>query len=608
MNKIGVDKYESTFSKLTKTFLLIAVLPMMIICMAFLVHYSNNAETMTISNMIQMSYYLEANANSVLESVDEAMEYMYEYRTTSNQPLYEVIEDNDIDAQQQTIYVNTMLQNMMAMNSNISSIRFVTEDDTVYSVFHNSEKSVLLAPAYCDNKLYETADTYQQLAFAPCRPESLYVNNSEDCVFSMVRNYFDVSTTARAQSMVVGTVFVDINENVFSQYTTTLDVGEHGNIYIYNPDRGNYLYSTNQKAYSDEINPLGKYNRYFEAGTASISLDKERVIYTPLGDSGYYIVLQTSIEDIRSGYMENISFMVVILLIFLFVLVAIYSIYSGRLSGPARTLKKAMQEVQAGNFDVEVDIRTNDDFQYLGEGFNKMLHDLKYYVNQVYVAKLNRNRAELNALKMQIQPHFLYNTLDVIRMTALENDDPQTAELIESLSDQMRYVTDDSEVVTIAKELDNIRAYFAIIQVRYNRRMNLKINVSDADLELHILKFAVQPIVENAVKHGLREKEGTGNINVDVSRTEDRLEISVMDDGVGIALDNLLYLRKVLDSDDPDEDERNYRVGVGLKNISDLIRMTYGEEYGVNIESYEGIGTIVTLRLPIIEEEEQDNA
>ena len=608
MNKIGVDKYESTFFKLTKTFLLIAVLPMMLICMAFLVHYSNNAETMTISNMIQMSYYLETNVESVVESIDETLEYVYEYRSTDNETLYEILENDKIGEQQKNIYINTMLQNMMSSNGYISSIRFVVSDNTAYSIFKNSEKSIKLAPAFCDNKLYDKADSYQQLTFAPCRSEAYYINNSVDNVFSMVRNYFDVSTTANAQSKIMGTIYADINEDIFDDYTSSLDVGEHGQIFIYSPEKGTYLYSTNEKVYSDEINPLAQYNSYFEDGTACVRLSDTRMIYTPLADTGYYIVLQTSVADIRSGYMENISFMIIILLIFLFVLVAIYSLYSGRISGPARTLKKAMQEVRAGNFDVEVDIRTNDEFQYLGEGFNKMLHDLKYYVNQVYVAKLNRNKAELNALKMQIQPHFLYNTLDVIRMTALENDDPQTAELIESLSDQMRYVTDNSEVVTIAKELDNIRAYFAIILVRFNRRLNLKINVNDEDLELKILKFAVQPIVENAVKHGLKEKPGMGNINVDVSRADGRLEISVMDDGVGIELDNLLYLRKVLDSDDPDEDERNYRVGVGLKNISDLIRMTYGDEYGINIESYVGIGTIVTLRLPIIEEEEESNA
>ena len=598
------DNYESTFSKLTKTFLVFAVLPMLAICMAFLVHYSNNAESMTLSNMLQMSYYLEENALGVINSVDETMRYVYEYTTTDRQYLYEILESEDMSSQQKTIYVNSMLQQMLSMNSYISSVRFVTEDNSGYFIFHNTEKTVILEPAYLDNKLYETADSYQKMAFTPCRPESLYVKNTDDNVFSIVRNYFDVSTTANAQSKVLGTIYV-----VFDEYTESLNIGSHGNIYIYNPERANYLYSTDKSVYEETEDVFATYKGYFESESSSISAGDIRLIYRRLGDTGYYIVISTSIADIRSGYMENISLMIVILLVFLFVLVAIYSIYSGRLSGPARVLKNAMREVQVGNFDVEVDIRTNDEFQYLGEGFNKMLHDLKYYINQVYEAKLSRNLSEINALKMQIQPHFLYNTLDVIRMTALENDDPQTAELLESLSDQMRYVTDNKELVTVNKELDNIKAYFNIIRVRYKKRLNLKINVRDEELGLYILKFAIQPIVENAVKHGLKEKQGLGTVNVDVTKTDGHLEIYIMDDGVGIEPENLEYLKKVLSQEISDYDsDSKYRVGIGLKNISDLINMTYGDGYGVGIESYVGMGTIVTLRLPIITEEDEKNA
>ncbi|MCR5784419.1 MAG: sensor histidine kinase [Eubacterium sp.] len=603
------NNYESTFSKLTKTFIAFAVLPMIAICMAFLVHYSSNAESMTISNMLQMSYYLEENALGVINSVDDTMRYVYEYTTTDRQFLYEILESETLSNQQKTIYVNSMLQQMLSMNSYISSVRFVTEDNSGYFIFHNAEKSVILEPAYLDNKLYSDESTYQKMMFGPCRPESQYVKNSDDNVFSIVRNYFDVSTTANAQSKVLGTIYVDINENVFDEYTASLDVGENGNIYIYNPQKGNYLYSTDKSVYEISEDKFSVYESYFTSECASASIGNMRLIYRALGDTGYYVVIETSIEDIRSGYMENVSFMIFILLLFLFVLVAIYTVYSGRLSGPARVLKDAMQEVQVGNFDVEVDIKTNDEFQYLGDGFNKMLHDLKYYINQVYEAKLKHNISEINALKMQIQPHFLYNTLDVIRMTALENDDPQTAELLESLSDQMRYVTDNKELVTINKELDNIKAYFNIIQVRYKKRLNLKINVSDEELGLYILKFAIQPIVENAVKHGLKEKQGVGTVNVDVTKYNEKLEISIMDDGVGMDEDNLGYLKKILSHEETYyENEAKYRVGIGLKNISDIIDMTYGSDYGVSIESYKGIGTIVTLRLPIIKEGDLENA
>ncbi len=606
---IRKNRPQSTFWKLTRSFILFGLVPMALICLMFFLRYSIKMESMTVNSMVRMSELLEENLEDLFTSLDEVMEYIYEYQNSNGDFLYEIIEDETMDEQERTIYIQTMLQSMLAQNSYISSIRLVQEDMTAYAAYYNQEKSVSLEPAFCDPRLYPAEELYHDLKITPCTSEDYYTSNSSDYTFSLVRNYMDISTTKNAKEKVVATLYVDVNESVISAYVDAISQNLTGQLYIYNPNDGNYMYSADIDDFRyDAEDPLESYKKEFTDDAGVLEIGNLFIAYNKLGDTDYYIVNYTSVASIRSTYMDSLSLMLVLLVVALFFLITLYSIYSGRLSEPTRQLKRAMQEVQVGNFDVRLDIHTNDEMEYLGDGFNKMIRALKYYIDQVYVARLYRSQAELNTLKGQIRPHYLYNTLDVIRMTALENGDEKTAELLESLSAQMRYITrSDEETVELRSEIENIREYYTIVKVRYKNKILFKINVKDEDLHLKVLKLILQPIVENAIKHGLVPKGGEGTVEVDVNRESDALYITVMDDGVGMSAEKLKELRNKLirtGKNDDSETSENKGHGIGLKNIADLIRMNYGVEYGTIIDSYENVGTIVKLKLPILDGEE----
>ena len=251
---------------------------------------------------------------------------------------------------------------------------------------------------------------------------------------------------------------------------------------------------------------------------------------------------------------------------------------------------------------------TRDEMQFIAEGFNKMVDDLQDYIEQVYVAQLYQKEAQLSALKMQIKPHYLYNTLDVIRMTAIENNDRETAALLQSLASQLRYVlSEENENITLENEMKMLREYAVIMKARYQSNMRFHINMQTDDAGLYIPKMLLQPAVENAFKHGLKNKAGEGTLVVDVHRRKKYLEIHVIDDGVGmsakmaeqmmwdITMGNVQYTLAT-------QEQKDSHISIGMKNVYDRIRAICGKNYGFTIQSEEGLGTIVTFRLPIWEE------
>ena len=233
-----------------------------------------------------------------------------------------------------------------------------------------------------------------------------------------------------------------------------------------------------------------------------------------------------------------------------------------------------------------------------------MAEQLGDMIQEMYVAELCQRDAELNALKMQIQPHYLYNTLDVIRMSALEGGDGKTARLIESLSHQLRYVIGDHrERVALRQELDNLNEYGVLIAARYEGRIGINIEAADSDLGLLVPKLLLQPFVENAVKHGLRDRPEGGSVLVEVARLEDALQILVLNDGAPVEPERLEHIRDFLDRAAVGEQDGEGIVSVGMKNTYDRIKLNCGPAYGFTIDSGGSMGTIVTIRLPIWRDE-----
>jgi two-component system sensor histidine kinase YesM len=216
------------------------------------------------------------------------------------------------------------------------------------------------------------------------------------------------------------------------------------------------------------------------------------------------------------------------------------------------------------------------------------------------VHEIKRKQAELNALKNQIRPHYLYNTLEVIRMSAFANGDRKVADMIHSLSDQLAYVIDyGEETVKLKQELEHLRHYFHLIEVRFDHRISLEVDIrAEALLDAAVPKLMLQPIVENAVHHGIRPKGNKGHVLIVIDKTDESdIEVTVYDDGIGMPPDKVDALRAHLASRDMTGGK-----SIGVKNVHERIKGAYGEPYGLDIESRLHVGTSVRILLPLPKE------
>ncbi|MDB4867118.1 MAG: histidine kinase [Cohnella sp.] len=276
-------------------------------------------------------------------------------------------------------------------------------------------------------------------------------------------------------------------------------------------------------------------------------------------------------------------------------------LFSNVLSKRFKRLSKEIKKVSAGNFFAFSTIDGGDEIGQLSRHFHVMVGNIRHLMEEVTAANDQKNtlvvkqkEIKLKMLASQIHPHFLFNTLESIRMKAHIRGETEIAYAVMLLGKLMRKNLDiGGDKMPLADEIDQVRSYLEIQKFRYGERLNYILEIEEGTLAFKTYRLVLQPLVENAVIHGLERKEENGTVIVQVTQNGDKLMISVTDDGVGISEHKL---RSIVDQLDNPEDEANSRIG--LRNVHQRIRLSYGGEYGLSIESKIGLGTRVTIIIP----------
>ena len=590
-------KLQSTFQKLALAFLALGVMPLILVCLVFLRQFDRYAAQSIENTMEEANYYAQSKVNDLLSGIDQSMDYLYGYSAGDYGALYHLLESRSAGRNDRHLYMGLMLDRFVQADQSVSAAWFVSAQGEIFCRFYGQQKSQ--RPGEDERHVLCPGDGAgpRALTILPAASEGEWCNGSDDTVLSLSRNYMDTRSFQTITGTVLGTLYVDVRTGAIDDLLGTLRLGEGGNAAIVDRRTGEVLYRLHPSAQvplPQEMAPNGD----------GFSDGRYTVFYQPIGRSDYHLVMSFDRQELYDSYHSSQVFLVIMLAVSVGLVVALSLGVSGRISKPARELKQAMGEVQKGDLNVRVDIRSGDELEYLGDGFNRMVEQLGDTIQEVYVAGICQRDAELNALKMQIQPHYLYNTLDVIRMSALDEGNAKTARLIESLSHQLRYVIGDHrDRVTLRRELDNIQEYGVLITARYEGRIGINIEAADSDLELLVPKLLLQPFVENAVKHGLRDRPEGGSVLVEVLRLEDALHILVLNDGAPIEPERLEHIRTFLDRAAIGEQDEAGIVSVGMKNTYDRIKLNCGSDYGFTMDSGGSMGTIVTIRLPIWRDE-----
>lgn len=270
---------------------------------------------------------------------------------------------------------------------------------------------------------------------------------------------------------------------------------------------------------------------------------------------------------------------------------------STRFSKPIKQLRLLMKEVEQGNFDNQFQIRAKDEIGLLGIGYNKMVKKIKDLIELVYTEQNHKRIAEVAALQAQINPHFLYNTLESINSLARQSKEKDISKMIVLLGKLLRIsISSFEELVPFSKELEYLRLYLEIHKLRLKKQISYTINVEEEIYDLYTVKWIFQPILENAIMHGLDPNQSGGSIEVDGWIEDDVVWIVIQDFGVGMDKEELKPLQEAL--------ENNYgqlskkQDNIGLFNVQSRIKYHFGTRYGISLDSDTHQGMRVTIMLP----------
>ncbi|OMD97350.1 cache domain-containing sensor histidine kinase [Paenibacillus odorifer] len=575
---------KSIFVKFSASFLLVGLIPLFALSYISVQTFSGYVERYTTSNLQQMVLYMSYNLNSAFNQYNEVSKLMYTGRyegfieSYSQNQTYNVNELEQIN----TIPIETFLKTVLYSDSYITSVYFHRESDDKLYYQEKENRGVNFDLLPYQEWLTKMAPNPSQVAIFPTHSEEYYTG-SKRSVFTIGRTLIDISGRVTKDPKIVGTLFMDVDVSLFNQFFRELNLGGQDELFLLDGD-GN-VYFTNEtrsangeafRAKKDEEMIVLSEEIPFLKGTVTARIHRENLF-----------------DQLFSA--RTTVFIAMFICAIAMIIMGVW--FSRRLAAPIRNLIKQMAIVESGNLDTQMVVNSNDEMGRLSHGFNRMVERLQAYIDEAYVAQIKQKQTELNALKSQIRPHYLYNTLEVIRMNAVDKDNDEVADMILSLSNQLKYVIDYGEDrVSIRQELEHLRDYFYIISVRYENKFELVVDLSpEVDLNWYILKLSLQPIVENAIQHGLRS-QGRGTVGLTIEKKDEMLLVTIYDDGIGMSKEKVQQLAETLE--EPSSPSKN----VGLKNVHERIRTVYGAEYGVSISSREHIGTSILLLLPIVED------
>lgn len=442
---------------------------------------------------------------------------------------------------------------------------------------------------------YRKEDWYHQLQASSGKMvwlgvyEHSLIDQVEDSpVFAFGRQIYDLN-----EHKPIGIVLYETNPQPVLDALENLKLGANSQVYLMSQD-GRFVTSTTDS--SPEVNhlPSLQYSR-----NVIVQQEKDRlVVASKLSFSGWWVMSITPDKDLNVELIEMKRYLLIVISALILVSTLIASIVSRTISSPLKKLIREMRQVEIGNFRGLVNVSSYQEINILVASFNRMVRRIEELIERVKLSSVSEKNAELHALQSQVNPHFLYNTLDMIYWMLDEEGNEQLGELVLSLSSMFRYSSqwEDGAEVTLREELEQIGHYLKIISIRLEGRLQIVTEIDEQWLNFRVPKMTVQPVIENAVKHGLESLNRQGMLKVYTRAEDSVLKLVIEDNGNGM---NPEQLERLLDSLEGNRPKEVGKGGIGLQNLHRRLQHMFGDSYGLQIQSFPGEGTQVAIVLPM---------
>ncbi|RCX17841.1 two-component system sensor histidine kinase YesM [Anaerobacterium chartisolvens] len=487
----------------------------------------------------------------------------------------------------------TYFETYFSRDQDINSIMLYSKKKNFFSVYGDRKipGSFELDPniqGFVD-KLFENTNRYYPYIL----PDSNLSPDNQQ-VYSIISEIKDPETLENS-----GALVVNYNtEGIYRTYEKYLkDIKGY---IIMLTDDGRVLFDSSGRYYKSQY-PY--FNMIKESELPQLLEEKSYVNLIRLPDSGVVIAGVIPVSHIISGIAPTVRtiYLISFVLIFLSLLLAYFIIST--FSRRTKVIMQGMEALKEGDFTTRIPVgKSDDELSQIAVNFNHMCESLTDYIKKVYVSEIKQKNAELTALQAQINPHFLYNTLEVIRMKAVSTGASNVGNMIYILAALFRNTVRSETFIPISEELRQCELYLQLFRTRYEEKLTYVIDVKEEIFDYTIVKFTLQPIIENCIFHGIKQDSEDNTIILSGYRDAGDICFTISDNGAGISEVRLNYLKDVLNG------KGNYpSKSIGLSNVHERLRIIFGEPYGLNIYSEVQKGTTVEIRIPAKKREDMND-
>ena len=583
-------------TKLLLSYILIMAIPSLV----FGIYTNNNTQNSLIAGLAkngqQSLQRMLGNINRNAEISETAIQILL-----SNKTFMDAIPDIDMYSASQLIALQRGAINDIARIRNVNPSIYrlcVYQKGTVefFSTLYNEER-IAAAPFYQDI-IQANGMNFWELAYPNSFVLQMYPSNEHTLtsLFRVIKDDRKQDVGIAEVSMLTKNFFSDIYINAEDESSFIFVLDASGNV-IFNEKAAAIINNDLDTAIIYES--LGGISKE-EDGSVQLELNGKPVVvnssYSRKIDATIYYV---SYVDILAKEIKNARFNTILqILIILGILTLITFAVTSALLKKVKIMKKYMGKIQIGDFSVALPTLGNDEIGELAQNFQQMMNQVNELIAYKFQNQEAIRHAELNALSAQINSHFTYNTLDTIQMMAEIEEKYEIADAVNLLGKIMRYgIYWGSQYSTLREELNYLRNYMSLINIKFNELVELCIYVNEDLLSAKVPKMILQPLAENCVFHGIKRKGVKGIVSIDAVLKGSDLWIEIFDNGKGISQDTLLNIQAMLNTDiscahlhDTDN--------IGLLNVHHRVRLYYGKPYGIEVESEEELFTKVLIRLP----------
>lgn len=447
----------------------------------------------------------------------------------------------------------------------------------------NSNSMPYKGDALNQSELYRTVTAAGQPVWFASHGDSIVTKVTGKNFYSVGIPVIDKATGAS-----MGIVVLEFEDTYFSTLTDTTYNSNDTMFYI--KDQTGYYFSSNEQANRIHIKTGQFYTKnhttYFKSDSHNVYLYTETIF-----DTGYELISLVSIEQIKENCLSLTKSIMVFTLLLTLLSTSLFIYINSKIFGPMQELKKGIELVQEGNYDITLTVKAKNDIGTLVNGFNNMIHKINEQMDHIYRHQRSLRKANLEVLQAQINPHFLYNTLDSIIWLSRAKDTESTITLTSALVSFLRIgLINGFKTITVADELKHVESYLQIQKIRYGDLLNYTVEHPDGSSKYYIPKLTLQPLVENCISHGMDSSHHIGTITVSCEITGDAVMIEVKDTGVGIEAAALEKINAM--------EYTPAKGGVGIKNVNERLRLYFNTSYRLWLSSQPGLGTTVHIILP----------